>query len=376
MVLRRPPLEHFDPDAPGEGEAGIFGLPFTQEESSLILFGYPWEATTSYGQGTAFGPEAIRQASAQLDLFDLELAQKGLATPYRHGIHLAPPDPEVLAWNEQARALAQSRHLRDQALDAPSCQQSALQAVNELSQKVNERVHRDVQQALAEKRLVAVLGGDHSVPLGALIAHNEVAKRYGQEFGILHVDAHADLRVAYEGFLYSHASIMHNVLEQCSQVSSLVQVGIRDLSEAEYQKITEDPRIHTFFGPDLFRQSQGATSASWAKLCESIVAQLPPRVYISFDIDGLDPSLCPHTGTPVPGGLGFEQAQSLLLCVIQSGRTVIGFDLCEVSPPLNAQGQPQNQSPADQWDANVGARILYRLCGILLHSQGARDFGT
>lgn len=358
--LRKPPLERFDPDAAvvGEEGTGVFGLPFKSSECSVLLFGYPWEPTTSYGQGTAHGPRAICQASAQLDLFDLEMAGIGLACPYKHGIYMVHADAELQMLNVEATQCAKAAHAgRDEAV----------QKMNQLSAQFNERVQREVSEFLSQGRLIGLIGGDHSVPFGAICAHAQRER----DFGILHVDAHADLRVAYEGFEHSHASIMHNVLEACPTLSQLVQVGIRDLSEAEYQRIEQDPRITTFFGPQL--AAAMARGEGWDALCQQIIAKLPQRVYVSVDIDGLDPSYCPHTGTPVPGGLQFEQLQQLLLALAKSGKEVIGFDLCEVAPPTKESGEIRCDSSRDEWDANVGARVLYRLCGVLLHAQGARD---
>lgn len=351
--LKLPSLASFDPDAAGDEHTGIFGLPFDAEESSILLLGYPWEPTTSYSQGTALGPAAIAKASAQLDLYDLELSRLGLACPYTYGIHLEALDPSVLARSQQAAQLARQE---------PSCKETLAQ-VNALSQAFNAQVRREVKTRLDAGRLVGIIGGDHSVPFGAICAHNDS----GEAFGILHVDAHADLRVAYEGFEHSHASIMHNVLTHCDKVKALVQVGIRDLSQAERTKIDEDPRITTYFGPDLQDPS------SWTQRCQEIIAKLPERVYISIDIDGLDPVYCPNTGTPVPGGLSFAQLQALLAALAGSGKRIIGFDLVEVAPPLDANGQMRSCTSAEEWDANVGARILYRLCGAMLLSQGARD---
>lgn len=352
-VLRTPPLEAFDPDAAGEQDAGIYGLPFGPEVCSILLLSYPWEPTTSYSQGTAWGPEAIRQASAQLDLFDLELSRLGLGCPYTYGIYQFPEDPDVRAQSDRASQWARQH---DHGIDL-------IAKVNAASAVFNQKVEQEVSEKLDQNRLVGVLGGDHSVPFGAICAH---AKRE-RAFGILHVDAHADLRVAYEGFEHSHASIMHNVLEHCPSLTRLVQVGIRDLSEAEMQRIESDPRITPFFGPDLVARQD------WNEVCSEILGDLPERIYISIDIDGLDPSYCPNTGTPVPGGLSFSQLQQILLAVANSGKTVIGFDLVEVAPPIDAQGQIKNGTSTEEWDANVGARILYRLCGTTLFTHGARN---
>ncbi len=356
MAPRRIDVERFDPDGAGDPHGSVFGLPYAAEESSVVLVPVPWEPTVSYGRGTAQGPAAIRTASEQLDLYDPELAVHGLARPWVFGLHMLPEEVRVRGWNETACRLA-----------APIVEAGGVEAgdpsvsrVNQLGAELDRWVCDTASSWHARDRIVGIVGGDHSVSLGAI----QAAARLHEGLGILHVDAHADLRVAYEGFAQSHASVMHNVLEQVPGIARLVQVGIRDLSAAEAQRISEDPRIQTFFDHAL-RASAGP---AWEAQCASIVAALPASVYVSFDIDGLDPSLCPHTGTPVPGGLGFGQAMTLLRVLATSGRRIVGFDVVEVAPP------PAGISgAAAQWDGNVGARLLYRLCGAALLSQGARD---
>lgn len=341
-LVRRVDPDRFDPNGPG-GD-GLFGLPYAPEESSLVIVPVPWEATTSYSHGTADGPAAIRRASAQLDLFDLELAELGLGAPWRYGIALEDIDPSLASWNRQAFELA--RRTRDSGDTATA------EGVNRFSEQLDEWVYAKIRAYRQEGRLVALLGGEHSIPLGAIRALAEEIPG----LGVLQIDAHADLRVAYEGFTRSHASIMYNVLEETA-ISTLVSVGIRDLCEEEYRRATANPKVHAFYDSWLHRKAFEGTT--WAQVCREILGPLPQDVYISFDIDGLDPALGPTTGTPVPGGLSFPQASYLLLQVIASGRRVVGFDLNEVG------GQ--------EWDANVGARVLYRLCGVALHSAGARD---
>lgn len=359
-TLRRPELGDYDPDAAGDASASVFGLPFAPSQCSLRLLGVPWEATTSYGRGTVRGPVAISGESAQLDLFDLDLVRLGLAKPWAFGIHLEQAGPEVVEWNSRASRLALPVIDAGGAGTDPGLQAS-LAEVNALSRQLDAWVQQRVGEWLDAGHLVGVVGGDHSVPLGALRA---LGTRH-PGFGILHVDAHADLRVAYEGFEGSHASIMHNVLEQVPQVERIVQVGIRDQCEAEWRRAQDDLRIRQFTDAEARGRLHGGES--WKAICNDIVEALPPAVYVSFDIDGLEPSLCPHTGTPVPGGLNFGQAVTLLMAVLESGRHVIGFDLCEVSPALTSAGE------LDTWDANVGARVLYKLCGATLHGAGARD---
>jgi len=161
------------------------------------------------------------------------------------------------------------------------------------------------------------------------------------------------LRKSYEGFVYSHASIMYNVLNEIPGVTKLVQIGIRDycLEEWEFAKKNSN-RVFPYFWNELKeKQFEGA---NWKEIVDGIVETLPQHVYLSFDIDGLDPKLCPNTGTPVFGGLEIEQVYYLLKKMLASGRKFIGFDLSEVG--VGEAG----------WDANVGARILWKLCNMLV----------
>lgn len=351
----------FDPNAAAQADSGIFGLPYTEEESSLIYLPVPWEVTTSYGGGTSRGPSAILKASRQVDLYDLDVLR-----PYEAGLFLLPESAEVRCWNETAKGLAQSViSVGGAGIDPPeeSAQseqsrelKAALASVNEWSEKLNEFVYSQTRRILEANKLPGIIGGDHSVPFGAIQA---IAEKYPR-FGILHLDAHSDTRRAFEGFTWSHASIMHNVLERIPHLHKLVQVGIRDLCEEEIQyTLTQKERISVFYDRDLnHRKFEGI---SWGQLCREIVALLPHEVWISFDIDGLDPRFCPHTGTPVPGGLDFQEANYLFATLVRSGRRIVGFDLNEVAPNL--------ENPNDEWDANVGARMLYKLSAWTLASQ-------
>jgi agmatinase len=195
---------------------------------------------------------------------------------------------------------------------------------------------------------VGVVGGDHSSPFGLLAA---LGAKHPDGFGVLHFDAHHDLRQAYEGFEHSHASIMHHV-QALPSVEKLVQVGLRDVSPGEVAEIERNPKITAFFDWDLRRRT--AAGEAWAEQCRRIVEPLGSDVYFSLDIDGLDPRYCPSTGTPVPGGLEYWELFALLEEVERSGRRFVGADLVEVAP-----------SGSGEWDANVGARILFQLCQFL-----------
>jgi agmatinase len=342
----------FDPNAPAQPGSGIFGLPHSREEALVVLVPVPWEATTSYGGGAAEGPRAIFDASMQVDLFDLDVDR-----PYQHGIHMLPIPSEVTAWNEEGKAAAAKVIERGGAGDDPELGR-AIDRVNALSEKVNEHVEREVLQLLEAKKVVGVVGGDHSVPYGALRA---MAKQLKRRFGVLHFDAHSDTRDAYEGFAHSHASIMHNVLEGIPEVEKLVQVGIRDVCEAEVRYCdAQGARVAVFYDRSIARRKM--EGEPFVQIAREIAAALPNEVWISFDIDGLDPRYCPHTGTPVPGGLELHEAVAVIREVVRTGKKIVGFDLNEVAP------NPSNED--DEWDGNVGARLLYKLVGFTLASQG------
>ncbi len=338
----------FDPSAAAPPDSGVFGLPHTPDEAHVVLIPVPFEATTSYGGGTSEGPKAILEASRQVDLFDVETGR-----PYERGIAMLPAPAEWHEWNTRAKERAVPI-IEAGGVGADRHLMSAAHEVNQLCEKMNEAVHRTTKHWLDRGRRVGVVGGDHSVPFGSIQAH---AERY-PGLGVLHLDAHADLRHAYEGFTWSHASIMYNVVKRIPGVKTLVQVAIRDMSEDEHRLIQEsNGRIRAFFDADL--QRNRFDGMPWNRQVDAIVETLPQHVYLSFDIDGLDPVLCPHTGTPVPGGLSFPEANALIAGVVRSGRTIVGFDLTEVAP------SPEG----GEWDGNVGARLLYKMIGWMLKSE-------
>ena len=335
----------FDPDAASTEGSGIYGLPFSPEDSRVIVLPVPFEATTSYGGGTSEGPAAVFEASKQVDLFDHETGR-----PYADGIAMLEISDEVIGWNAEAKELAALVIAKGGAVDAETT--AAAARVNGISERLNSWVYRETRELLDAGKFVAVLGGDHAVPYGSIRAHAE--RRPG--LGILHLDAHADLRDAYEGFVWSHASIFNNVIRNLDGVATLVQVGIRDLGQAERRMIDESGgRIVAFYDADLSAKKD--EGVPFAKLADEIVAALPDDVYLSWDIDGLDPTLCPSTGTPVPGGLSWNEAIALLRALVRAKKRIVGLDLCEVSPG------------ATEWDANVGARLLYKMIGFALLTQ-------
>ncbi len=342
----------YNPSDVGCNNGNYFGMPFTTEEAELVLVSIPWGVTASYGGGQSYAPDAIIGASVQLDFYDPvspDEWKKGIATaPIDYSIQ----DMDSLLRNDAKKVI---KFLEEGGtLFEREMVPSRRSRVNSGSEELNKKVYEQTSKWLNEGKLVGLVGGDHSTPLGYIKALGERHK----EFGILHIDAHADLRESYEGFTYSHASVMYNVLKEVESVSKLVQVGIRDYCDDEVT-LAESMGERVVQFDDWMLASERFEGTTWAEQCRRIVDKLPQEVYISFDIDGLSAEQCPGTGTPVAGGLSFHEAIYLLNSVIKSGRRIIGFDLVEVAP----------RGDDDEWDANVGARMLYKMCGLILKSN-------
>lgn len=343
-------LSNFDPDSAGNPNLNIFGLPFSEENARVIILPVPWEVSVSYGAGTARAPEGIFEASMQVDLIDNDIRDG-----WKRGIYMKAPDEELLRKSDYMRKEAElylKYVAEEQSLEDNELMSRILNELNEGGVFLNDWVYTHTKELLEKGKLVGLLGGDHSTPLGF---YRALAEKHSS-FGILQIDAHADLRPAYEGLTYSHASIMYNALKEVPAIEKLVQVGIRDYSGGEYDYIgNSGGRVTTFFDRDIKeRQFEGET---WKAIVKDIVKELPDHVYISFDIDGLDPKLCPNTGTPVQGGLETEQVYYLFREIIKQKKKIIGFDLNEVGVSDN------------EWDENVGARILFKLCNLLILSD-------
>lgn len=344
---------NFDPNATGVASAGIFGLPFTFEESKLVLLPIPWEVTTSYGNGTSLGPDAIYECSRQIDVMHADTG-----TAYEKGIFWFNQKQE--SWRElnnklKPMAIKIKNHLETgNELVGGFLQMQ--QQINQQGAEFHNEVYKMSKEILAQNKILGLVGGDHSSPFGAIRALSE---KHKGDFTIIHIDAHADLRKSYQGYEFSHASIMRNVMEH-NLAKQLIQIGIRDYCPEEAEFIESRKDIHTYFDRQTKRRM--AQGDSWLSLCFELIKKIPTQnIYFSFDIDGLNPALCPHTGTPVPGGLDYDHAIELFNFVYTQKKRIIGFDLCEVSP--------KNPEELDGWDGNVGSRILYNLCCYTLASN-------
>ena len=350
MHTKEEKIKNFDPSQPGLADASIFGLPFTADESDIVIIPVPWEVTVSYGAGASEGPEAIFNASFQVDLLHQDFPEL-----WKLGIYMDEAPEQWAANSIKYKSLAQPIIEALEAGENVSANpklQADLDTINAVSTQLNAELKERVLDWKAKGKKVILLGGDHSTPLGY---YQALATQY-DDFGILHFDAHMDLRKAYEGFTFSHASIMYNAI-QIPQISKLVQVGIRDFCEQEVQVVQSSAKIKVYTDSDL--KKAAFEGKNWKTQVDEIIAHLPENVAVSFDIDALYQWYCPNTGTPVPGGLSYEQAVYALNQLAQSGKNIIGMDLVEVAPGEH-----------DEWDGNVGARLLFHMCGVFAKNNG------
>lgn len=340
-------ISNFNPNSVSNPNNNIFGLPFTEEDAGLVILPVPWEVTVSYATGTARSAEQVFKESLKVELFDPDVKDG-----WRKGFFMRQADKKVLMKSDYLRKEAElyiNYIAEGEDVNNNKFMCKAFKEANAGSLFLNDWVYQQTKELLEKGKLVGILGGDHSTPLGFLKA---LAEKHG-DFGILQIDAHADLRKAYEDFKYSHASIMYNTLEEIAEVKKLVQVGVRDFCEEEWQYIQDHPeRITTYLDKHLKEKLfEGQT---WQYIVDEMIEGLPQKVYISFDIDGLDPKLCPNTGSPVPGGFDTAHIFYLMKRVHLSGRQLIGFDLSEIG------------ISNDEWDANVAARVLFKLCNLMV----------
>jgi agmatinase len=335
----------FNPDGTGLKNGNFIGLPYSFETANVVLLPVPWDVTVSCHDGTALAPGTILDASVQLDLMDPDIQDA-----WKLGIYMVPTDRAILDEGNSLRKKASAYIEQLESGEPVTSEGSAVvDEINESCSDLNSLVFRESEKIIRAGKICGIIGGDHSVPLGLM----QALGNYYESFGILQIDAHMDLRRSYQGFTWSHASVFYNVLKEKS-VTRLVQVGIRDYCEEEVQKVKDEGgRVAVFYDNDLReREYKGVL---WDEQCGIIISRLPENVYISVDVDGLDPKLCPNTGTPVPGGIDFPELIYLLKKITKTGKRIIGFDVCETGN--------------GEWDANVAARVIYKLCNLSGRSQ-------
>jgi N1-aminopropylagmatine ureohydrolase len=286
-----------------DSHAGFGGLDFALssfENSRVLIWPVPFEKTVTYGRGTGEGPAAIIDASCNMELYDEEIGGETA----RIGIHTLP-------------ALDTDRE--------PAEMMAAL--------------HREAGELLKTGKFLCMLGGEHSISAPVVRA----LKKKFPRLSVLQIDAHADLREQYGGTPHSHASAMRRVLEVCPAV----QVGIRSLS-AEEARIIPDLPTRVFYAKDIVGRT------GWF---DDAVDSLSEDVYLTIDIDGLDPSLVPATGTPEPGGLGWYETLTLLRTLALK-RNVVGMDLVELC-----------RTPSSNASSFLAAKLIYKTLGYVFRKK-------
>lgn len=271
-----------------------------QESPLFHVIPVPLEQTVSYGAGTAAGPEAILRASQQLEAWD------GISEPLLSGISTA------------------------QSVDCHG-------SIEEILQRIEDAVSLAIQRGA----IPVVLGGEHTVSLAPI---RVLAKAAGEQIGLVQLDAHADLRASYEGSIYSHACVMRRAVEECG--CRLFQFGVRALCTEEVA-YRQEKRIDFVDGRQLHR----------TKLEEfALPGDFPQKIYVTLDVDGLDPSVIGATGTPVPGGVGWWDTLQILEKAI-AGRSVLGFDVVELAP-----------RPYDHASDFAAAQLTYIVMGMIVRN--------
>ncbi|MEE9430113.1 MAG: agmatinase [Melioribacteraceae bacterium] len=248
--------------------------------SKVVILQVPLEKTVSYGKGTSNGPKEILKASHYVEFFDEELK-------------------------------------RELCFEKGICTLEEIKFGKLSVKKSIDKIYEEVKKQIDANKFVITLGGEHSLSIAPIKAHFEKYKN----FSILQIDAHSDLRDSYEGNKYSHASVMARVSEF---TKNIVQVGIRALCKEEYDFIKEN-KINTFFMKDIRNNKFGK---NWQK---KVLDSLSENVYITFDVDGFDPSVISATGTPEPGGLFWDETMNLLK-VVGEQKNIVGFDVVELAP--------------------------------------------
>ena len=266
--------------------------------AKFVLLPVPYDGTSTFIKGADKAPQAIIEASDSIELYDIEED----TAIYTHGIHTAEPILE-----------------------------------NSTPETMTEAVYQRVKSYLKENKLVGVLGGEHSVSLGAVRAYTE---QY-PDLTVLQLDAHADLREEYQGSPYNHACVMRRVQE----IAKVVQVGIRNVCEEERQFIVPE---NIFYAHKIRRND------TWM---QSAIDQMSENVYLTIDLDCFDPSVLPSTGTPLPGGMTWWQVLDFIT-MTNLQRNIVGFDIVELCP-----------NPIDKSSDVLAAVLTYKVITKILKKR-------
>lgn len=340
----------FDPNTITPDNGCYFGISINPEDAALVLLSAPWDVTASFRFGSSYTPDAIIEASRYVDFYEPLAPNSWLS-----GIATAPIDYSIQDLSHRLRSDAERIiKLHDElgmsVLDNLMYERR-LRHVNEGSIEVNDNIFNQAQHWLGKGKIVGLVGGDQSVTYGMVRAFGY---KY-ENLGVLHIDSKCDMQEAYQGFNFSHASTMYNVLRDVPQIKKFVSVGVQEFSPIEWERATNDSRVRMFTAQDIWHsQFEGAT---WMNIVDDIISELPDDVYVALDIDGLDSDYSPNSGHLTAGGLTLHQVVYLLNRIVTSGRRIVGFDLTEVSPGM------ENKA-----DMRLIARLLFKMCSIALNS--------
>ncbi len=279
------------------------------QSSKFVILPVPYEQTTTFKTGTKEGPQAIINASQEVETFDEELNQEAFKT----GIHTLD-EMEIIMGDPE---------------------------------KMVEKVYQIAKELADTNKKVVLLGGEHTISIGLVKALSE---KY-EKFSVLQLDAHADLRNSYQESKYSHACTMRRV----GEIAPFVGLGIRNLSSEEHEFV-QQKKIDLFFAKDLIKDKRvsGAKSIGWA---DQVLDRLSKNVYLTMDLDFLDPSIMPSVGTPEPGGLLWNQTLSFLRKVAEN-KNIVGFDCVELCP-----------IPGLVAPNFLAAKLIYKIIGYIVNKE-------
>ena len=281
------------------------GIPdeFAQlEKAKVVLIPVPYDGTSTWGKGADKGPQAFLEASENMEWYDIETDTE----VYQQGIYLA------------------------NAVEEDSSPEAMVNAV-----------HKVTKEYIKRNKFVTLFGGEHSISIGTIRAFNECF----DNLTVLHIDAHADIRKSYNGSKFNHACAVH----EASQTTNLIQVGIRSMDAIEKTFIDEEK---TFFAHDMVNDEY------WT---DKVIDLMTDNVFITFDLDALDPSIMPSTGTPEPGGLFYYETLEFLKQVFED-KNVVGFDIVELCP-----------NKADKSSDFLAAKLYYKMLSYKFMGEAVED---
>ena len=340
--------KEFDPNTISPDNGNYFGLSLTPEESALVLLSAPWDATSSLHTGSSYAPDAIIEMSRFVDFYE-PMAPNS----WRKGIATIPIDYSIQDLSHRLHSDTERlTKLHDEfgiSIIDDFMYDRRLKRVNEGSIEVNDMLFEQTTQWLDQGKVVGVVGGDQSISYSIIKA---MGYKY-EQLGVIHIGSKCDMHEAYQGFDFSHASTMYNVMRDVPQIEQMAFVGVQEFSPIEWERATNDKRVKLFTAQEIWTQQfEGKT---WSEQVTEIVETMPQNVYIALNISGLTCEYSPNKGRISNGGLSLYQFIYLMDRVVASGRRIVGFDITEVVPRTGHKR-----------DILVIARLLFKMCSIAL----------